>query len=135
MRLDTLRAAVDTVVPSDEWPGGWDGGVAELLERDGDAVLGWARPLLERATAWLDAAGFDGADREAVLARLGREDAEALAAVIRVAHEGYYGGSRGFEPPAWDMVGFRPLGSARLGWSPCPCPSSTSARCATSTTS
>ena len=122
MRLETLRAAVDTVVPADEWPGGWDGGVAELLERDGDAVLGWARPLLERATAWLDAAGFETVDREALLARLAREDPDAFAAVVRVAHEGYYGGSRGFEPPAWGMVGFRPLGSAAVGVDPEPVP-------------
>ena len=81
MRLETLRAAVDAVVPADDWPGGWEGGVAELLERDGDSVLAWAAPLLERATAWLDAG------RE--LASLEREDPEAFAAVVRVAHEGY----------------------------------------------
>jgi len=122
VRLETLRAAVDTVVPADDWPGGWDGGVAELLEREGDAVLGWARPLLERAVEFLDAAGLDGGDRTAVMARLASEDPEAFAAVVRVTHEGYYAGFRGFEPPAWDMVGFRPLGSAPTGVEPEPVP-------------
>jgi choline dehydrogenase-like flavoprotein len=120
--LATLRAAVDTVVPADEWPGAWDGGVAVLLERDGDAVLAWARPLLERVTEWLNArarerrarpfAGLDAGDRAALLAELADEDADGFAALLRVTYEGFYGSFRGFEPPSWPMIGFRPLGLA-----------------------
>lgn len=115
--LETLRAAVDAIVPADEWPGGWDGGVAALLDRDGDAVLAWARPLLERATARLDAAGFATGDRTALLERLASEDAEAFAALLRVAYEGYYGSAR-----AWDMVGFKALGLAAGAVEPDPVP-------------
>ena len=91
-----LDALVDAVIPADAWPGGWEGGVRELLARDGDAVLGWARPLLERAVTF------------ARVEDLEREDPEAFAAVLSVTFEGYYAGYRGFIPPAWDMVGFRP---------------------------
>ena len=42
-RLETLRAAADTIVPPDDYPGGWDGGVARLLELEGD------RPELDGA--------------------------------------------------------------------------------------
>jgi len=110
MRLDALRAAVDAVIPADEWPGGWEGGVRELLARDGEAVLGWARPLLERAVA---ARSVDD---------LARDDPEAFAALLRVSFEGYYGGFRGFTPPSWDMIGFKPLGSATAAVEPDPIP-------------
>jgi choline dehydrogenase-like flavoprotein len=130
--LETLRAAVDTVVPADEWPEGWDGGVATLLDRDGDAVLAWARPLIDRATERLDAAArrrharsfamLDPAARTAVLSALASEDSDALQALLRVTYEGYYGSFRGFEPPAWDMIGFRPLGSAAEAVEPEPVP-------------
>jgi choline dehydrogenase-like flavoprotein len=130
--LETLRAAVDTIVPADDWPGGWDGGVAALLDREGDAVLAWARPLLERATERLDAAarergtrafaGLDSADRTAALAELATGDAEALGSLLRVAYEGYYGSFRGFQPRAWGMIGFRPLGRATGSVEPDPVP-------------
>ena len=115
MRLDTLRAAVDTVVPEDEWPAGWDGGVAVLLERDGDAVLGWAEPLLARVAGRLGSSfgRLDVGARSAALANLATEDPAAFGALLRVSYEGYYGSHNGFEPRSWEMIGFRPLGSAR----------------------
>ena len=36
-----LRAAVDRVIPADEWPGGWEGGVGEYLAECG-TELRWA---------------------------------------------------------------------------------------------
>jgi choline dehydrogenase-like flavoprotein len=113
--LETLRAAVDTVVPGDEWPAGWDGGVAVLLERDGDAVLGWAAPLLARAAGRLGPsfAGLDAGARLVALADLAAEDPAALDALLRVSYEGYYGSHNGYEPRSWEMIGFRPLGVAR----------------------
>jgi gluconate 2-dehydrogenase subunit 3-like protein len=68
--LETLRAAVDTIVPADDWPAGWDGGVAALLDREGDAVLAWARPSLERATERLDAAARQRGTRAFAKARV-----------------------------------------------------------------
>ncbi len=42
-----LRAAVDRVIPADEWPGGWEGGVGEYLAAS-DAELHWALDAMER---------------------------------------------------------------------------------------
>jgi choline dehydrogenase-like flavoprotein len=111
-RLETLRAAADTIVPTDDWPGGWDGGVARLLELEGD------RPALDRVVGRLEAAGFAGSDPAARAALLSELDPDALAALLSVAYEGYYGSFRGFIPLAWDMVGFRPLGSATAAVEP-----------------
>ena len=87
-----MKALVDQIIPPDAWPGGWDGGVAELLERE---PLTWARPLLDRAPR----------DTRSV-AQLERDDPEAFAALARVCFEGYYAAARGFTPRAWDMLGF-----------------------------
>ena len=113
-RLETLRAAADTIVPADDYPGGWDGGVARLLELEGD------RPELDGAIGWLEAAGFAGRDPAARAALLSELDPGALAALLRAVYEGYYGSFRGFVPPAWDMVGFHPLGSATATVEPDP---------------
>src|SRR5919107_3883621 len=113
-RLDTLRSAADTIVPTDDWPGGWDGGVARLLELEGD------RPELDGAINQLEAAGFGGRDPAARAALLSELDSDALAALLRAVYEGYYGSYRGFVPPSWDMVGFRPLGSATAAVEPDP---------------
>jgi choline dehydrogenase-like flavoprotein len=105
-----LQALVDAIIPPDAWPGGWDGGVRELLEREGEHVLGWSGPLLERAAAASSAEALE------------RTDPEAFAALLRVCFEGYYAGFRGFTPRAWDMVGFRPLGGASAAVEPEPLP-------------
>jgi choline dehydrogenase-like flavoprotein len=86
-----MRELIDQVIPPDAWPGGWDGGVADLLERE---PLAWARPLLARAGAYSDVAALE------------RDDPEAFAALLRVCFEGYYAARAGFTPPAWDMLGF-----------------------------
>ena len=86
-----MRALVDQVIPPDAWPGGWDGGVRDLLERE---PLTWARPLLDRAAAHADVDALE------------RADPEAFAALLRVCFEGYYAARHGFIPPALEMVGF-----------------------------
>jgi choline dehydrogenase-like flavoprotein len=86
-----VKALVDQIIPPDAWPGGWEGGVAHLLERE---PLAWARPLLTRAGRFADVAVME------------REDPEAFAALLRVCFEGYYAARAGFTPPAWDMLGF-----------------------------
>jgi choline dehydrogenase-like flavoprotein len=90
-----LRALADEIIPPDGWPGGWDGGVRELLEREGDAIRSWAGPLLEQA------------GRADSAAALERSSPDAFAALLRLCFEGYYAGFKGFIPPAWEMVGFR----------------------------
>src|SRR3954451_13458316 len=112
--LETLRAAFATVVPEDQWPAGWDGGVAVLLERDGDAVLGWAGEPLARAAGRLGPAfgRLHAGARAAELAKLAAEDPAACGAWLRVPYEGYSGSHNGFEPRSWEMIGFQPLGAA-----------------------
>jgi choline dehydrogenase-like flavoprotein len=87
----TLAGLVDQVIPPDAWPGGWDGGVRALLERE---PLSWARALLERAAAFDD------------VAALSEADPEAFDALLRVCFEGYYAARHGFVAPAFDMLGF-----------------------------
>ena len=65
-RLQTLRAAADTIVPADDYPGGWDGGVARLLELEGD------RPELDSAIDELQAARRGLAARAALIPTDGR---------------------------------------------------------------
>ena len=52
-----LRAAVDRVIPADEWPGGWEGGVGEYLAECG-TELQWALDAMERLVDELKRRGF-----------------------------------------------------------------------------
>jgi choline dehydrogenase-like flavoprotein len=104
-----LRAAIDRVIPADEWPSGWEGGVADYLATSRD--LEWARPLLaslvERLGGFTD---LSTNDQDATLAALESEpDAAAeFAALRRICWEGFYASSAGRrEPVGLGMVGFR----------------------------
>ncbi len=112
-----LAAAVDSVIPADEWPGGWQGGVAALVAGEPGIVA----PLLETIgplTAALDlearrVAGVDFVDlpvdrREAMVRELGAgELSQAHAALVQLAIQGYYAGARHGEPSGLGMIGFR----------------------------
>jgi choline dehydrogenase-like flavoprotein len=117
--LPTLRAAVERVIPADEWPSGWDGGVADYL-RTATRDLTWALdPLtalaerLDVAAGSLGGSGFDrltSEQQDAVLALLEHDDeaASQFSALRRVCWEGYYAASAGRPSPAGlAMVGFR----------------------------
>jgi hypothetical protein len=58
LQQQTLRAAVDRIIPPDDYPGGWDAGVGDYLARqfEGDLAL-----KLEIFTA-----GLDGLEAEAL---------------------------------------------------------------------
>ena len=53
----TLHAAIDRIVPADEWPGGWDAGVGDYLDRQ------FARDLADRVETYRR--GLDALDAEA----------------------------------------------------------------------
>ena len=64
-----LRAAVDRIIPADEWPGGWEGGVGAYLAESA-AELQWAADALERLVDELERRGFAAAgpdDQDEVL--------------------------------------------------------------------
>ena len=116
-----LRAAVDRVIPADDWPGGWDGGVGQYLagwatERQ------WALAGLERLVGELSRRRFALAPPEEQ-DRILREIAERatlgadFAALRRLCWEGFYASRTSAAEPEHDhtwpaglsMIGFREL--------------------------
>ncbi|MCU1526470.1 MAG: glucose-methanol-choline oxidoreductase [Frondihabitans sp.] len=116
-----MRAAVNRVVPADDWPAGWEGGVADFLAAS-RADLAWAVPLLASLEERLDGAaqalhGVEFADlaeaeQDILLKSLETQGAEALRefeALRRVCWEGFYAASPGHTPAGLEMIGFRPV--------------------------
>ena len=106
-----IVAAIDRVIPADEWPSGWLGGVADYLDR-GNPDLDWAWPLLDSLARRLEAMDFtalDGPGQDAVLAAL-EEDPVAepeFAGLRRLCWEGFYAARPGAAPAGLEMIGFR----------------------------
>lgn len=121
----TLQAAVDTIIPADDWPGGWDGGVSRLLAEHGDGFLTELRPNLVLGCQALDAAaaashghpfaGTTPPQRRAILDRLAGDPgtSAAIETIATLAFQGYYAGTS--KPAGWDMVGFDPGPTAASG--------------------
>ena len=127
-QAETLRAAVDRIIPADEAPSGWEAGVgdyfAQLLTREGrflrptqqglDALDAEAQAMESRAFAALTPEVQD-----AVLARVEAGDVRTdwpspapafFRRLVSQAMEGYYadpgnGGNK--DGAAWRMIGFR----------------------------
>lgn len=129
---ETLRALIDRIIPADDFPGGWEAGVGDYLDRQFAADL---RPLIEMYRAGLDAlahearatAGSDFARvapdaQDEVLRRVEAGDvatewsvdpSEFFRTVVEHAAEGYYGdpgngGNR--DGVSWQMIGFEVTG-------------------------
>ena len=124
----TLRAALDRIIPPDDFPGGWDAGVGEYLRRQlsGDlaALVGDYRAGLDA----LDDAARTANGRDFVALTAGEQDtlltaveagahgpalATFFATLVTNAIEGYYsdpgnGGNR--DGRAWQMIGFEVRG-------------------------
>jgi len=123
----TLRAAVDRIIPPDDYPGAWDAGVGDYLARQFEGDL---QPLLPTYCAGLDALDGEAAARfgapfaaleteqqDAVLQHLETDDVLAawpvaprkfLAMLANHTAEGYYGdpgngGNR--DGLSWFMIG------------------------------
>jgi hypothetical protein len=128
----TLRAFVDRLIPADDYPGGWDAGVGDYLDRQfaGDLshVLDTYRAGLDsldteaRATAGIGFVELDPAAQDDLLGRVERgevaadwsvDPAEFFCAAAEHAAEGYYGdpangGNR--DGVSWRMIGFEVTG-------------------------
>lgn len=114
-----LRAAVDRIIPPDDWPGGWEGGVRDYLV-DCAAELRWAVGALTRLADDLRRRGFAGAapdEQERVLRAVAEEPSLGadFAALLRVCWEGFYASRRSAadqgqdrsDPAGLSMIGFR----------------------------
>jgi hypothetical protein len=128
----TLRALVDRIIPGDDFPGGWDAGVGDYLERQfaGDLsdVLDLYRSGLDaleveaRATAGISFSELAPAAQDELLRRveLGEmatdwpvDPAAFFRAAAEHAAEGFYGdpgngGNR--DEVSWRMIGFEVTG-------------------------
>lgn len=123
--LATLRAVVDTIIPEDEWSGGWDGGVRRLIDEHGDGFLSGLRPSLFVACDALDTTaqlrhGLDyailpAAARREVLDMISAEAQTSTAAdaLVTLAFQGFYAGTAA--PAGWRMLGFDPGPTAASG--------------------
>jgi hypothetical protein len=128
----TLRALVDRLVPADDYPGGWDAGVGDYLDRQ---FTGDLSDMLDVYCAGLDAldaesgatagarfAELDAAAQDELLRRVEVGDvatnwpvdpAGFFGAAAEHAAEGYYGdpdngGNR--DGVSWRMIGFEVTG-------------------------
>jgi hypothetical protein len=124
----TLRAAIDRIIPPDDYPGGWDTGVGDYLARQ------FARDLAPQLGAYqsgldqIDSTAHAGsgaifaeltpAAQDALLAQIeagahGDDLARFFRLLVGHAMEGFYGdpgngGNR--DQVAWRMIGFEVRG-------------------------
>ncbi len=126
---NTLHAAVDRLLPADDFPSGWAAGVGDYLARHWTGDLAPVAPLIEAGLAALDAeartrhdaafAELTTAQQDALLADVEQgqvqhawpvDAAQFFDVLVNLAAEGYYsdpanGGNRGAQ--AWRMIGYR----------------------------
>jgi hypothetical protein len=125
-----LHAAIDRIIPPDDFPGAWDAGVGDYIRRQLAGDLRHLAPLLEAGLAALDAEADAAYDRpfavlapvvqDLLLGSVERGDTTAVwpvpprkffALLVRLTMEGYYadpsnGGNR--DGIAWRMIGYDP---------------------------
>ncbi|MGH3374834.1 MAG: GMC oxidoreductase [Actinoallomurus sp.] len=114
-----LAEAVDSVIPADEWPAGWEGGTAALVAHEPTIVA----PLLELIGPLLIAldvearstsGGLAFADlpierRRAILDAVGGSGDQAgrMAALVQLSLQGFYASARHGEPAGLEMIDWR----------------------------
>ena len=127
-QAETLRAAVDRIIPADDFPGGWEAGVgdyfAHLLTREPQFLIPMRQGLdaLDAEAQATEGAAFAALAADAqdvLLARVEAGDVRAdwprpapdfFRRLVSQAMEGFYadpgnGGNR--DGVAWRMIGFR----------------------------
>lgn len=127
-QTETLRAAVNRMIPPDDWPGGWEAGVGDYLFRQFERDLQGAVETYRQALDALDAEAqavharpftqLSADQQDALLMQAERGEVSTTwavdpAAFIRMlanhCAEGFYsdpgnGGNR--DGIAWQMIGF-----------------------------
>ncbi len=131
-QLETLQAAVNRMIPPDDWPGGWEAGVGDYLLRQFERDLKHMVETYQQALDGLDAeaqavyahgfAQLSDALQDALLMQIERGEVRTAWAVDPAAFinmlanhcaEGFYsdpgnGGNR--DGIAWQMIGFEVRG-------------------------
>ena len=128
--LKTLIAAFNTVIPEDDDPNGWDGGVARLLKEHIQDFMKWCVNPLKRASVILNEKStenfnlifceLDSKQQVEILTEAYSQEIPEISptsvagvsiaplnSIIRIAYEGYYGGTS--EPAGWKVAGFNQL--------------------------
>lgn len=127
-QMQTLEAAVNRIIPPDDWPGGWEAGVGDyiLAQLQGDLANQVATyqqgldalALESQAVYDSDFAALTAAQQDALLAQIEQGAVQTVWSIdaagffrLLVQHcgEGFYadpgnGGNR--EGIAWQMIGF-----------------------------
>jgi gluconate 2-dehydrogenase gamma chain len=127
-QTNTLKAAVNRIIPPDDWPGGWEAGAGDYLFRQFERDLKTAVEIYQQGLEALEAearaagstgfADMDTAAQDALLTRVEQGDVQtqwttdpAAFFTMLADHcaEGYYsdpgnGGNR--DEVAWKMIGF-----------------------------
>ena len=130
----TLRAAVDRIVPPDDYPGAWQSGVGDYLMRQFDGDL---RPVFDDYCTGLSALDVESLARfQQSFSQLSEEDQDHVLGLVeggevlttwdvaprvffnllvRTTAEGFYsepeqGGNR--NAASWEMVGFEEASAA-----------------------
>jgi hypothetical protein len=128
VQLNTLRAALDRIIPADDYPGAWDAGCGDYIARQLDGQLAHLLPTYRAGLEGLDAEASSRFERgfsqlrhdqqDSVLAQVEAGEVMAqwqtppkqfFATLLNHAAEGYYadagqGGNR--NRISWQMVGF-----------------------------
>ena len=127
-QLQTLQTLVDTIIPEDGYPGGWEAGVGDYLLRQLESDLEICLPLYRD---WLDAleieaekvfqrsfASLDLKARTSLLEAIEQGDIKSdwrvdqawfFATIVEHCTEGFYadtGNGANRDGIAWAMVGF-----------------------------
>lgn len=117
--VQTLATAFDIVIPADEAPGAWAGGVRKLLAEHLEGFLARRATALHTAAEILDEASLarngetfvdlEPSVRDQVFdaAKADGSQHGPIDTLIELAYEGYYGGTS--EPAGWAVAGFAPL--------------------------
>lgn len=131
-QITILRALIDTIIPPDDYPGGWDGGVGEYLFHQFEHDLAGIVGIYQEGLLALDAEAshsmghsfpeLSPTAQAELLAKIEHgqvqtvwtlDPASFLATVVSHCAEGFYSdtdnaGNRG--NVAWTMVGFEVSG-------------------------
>ena len=128
----TLRAAVDRIIPQDQYMGAWEAGVGQFIERIlqtdlHDAATGFFEGLAglnAEAIAWANKpfASLDSSQQDAILTAVQNGQIktkwttppqEFFTLLVNLTAEGFYGdpangGNR--DMVSWNMIGYEPRG-------------------------